>query len=76
MYNKKTKYYSGKAVNKTPKAFEGYDDMSKGLMNVPDGVMKQAATGYNIDIVGAGTREGKKLRGKGKSGKALRRLKL
>lgn len=64
--------YNGKAIKKDP-FFD--KDISKKLMNVPDHVLRQSATGYHIesiDIVKKGTMEGKKL-GKGK---AIRRLKI
>ena len=65
----------GKSMKKNPKVFEDYTDISKGMMNVPDSVLRQSSTGYDIkglDLVKRSSKEGKRL-GKGK---ALKRLKL
>lgn len=64
----------GKVFKETPKAFEKYD-VTKDLMNVPVSTMRTPATGIDIDIVGRGTMEGKRLR-RGTSKKPLRKLRL
>jgi len=69
MNGKKTKYYSGNAVNKTPKAFDKYAVDS--LLNVPGSIKKLPASGIDFmpyetgvnRIERAGTSAAKKLKG-------------
>lgn len=70
----KHKMSKGKVFKETPKAFEKYD-VTKDLMNVPVSTMRTPATGIDIDIVGRGTMEGRKLR-RGAGKKPLRKLRL